>query len=184
MLANSKAVSTRTWFRLESIRWEAVVVLSLGIIALLAHGFNMFNYPAYTLLDDEGIYTSQAWAVLTQHTLAPFTFVYETPPVGWIVLAGWMGLTGGLHTFGGSIDSGRVLMLILHLGMVPMLYHIARKLGCNVAAATCATLLFSLSPLALFYQRFVLVDTVMLFFALLSLDLLLDGWGRLSRLVL
>ncbi len=183
-LVGGKAISTGVWSSLASVRWEALVVLSLSIIALVAHGFNMFNYPAYTLLDDEGIYTSQAWAVLTQHTLTPFTFVYETPPVGWIVLAGWMGLTGGLHTFGGSIDSGRVLMLILHLGMVPMLYHIARKLGCNAPAAACATLLFSLSPLALFYQRFVLVDSVMLFLALLSLDLLLDGWGRLSRVVL
>jgi endo-1,4-beta-D-glucanase Y len=183
VLVDGKALSARTWSILSGIGLEVYVVLALGIVALVAHGFNMFNYPAYTLLDDEGIYTGQAWAVLTQHRLAPFTFIYETPPVGWIILAAWMGLTGGLHTFGGSIDSGRVLMLILHLGMIPMVYGIARKLGCNVAAAACATLLFSLSPLALFYQRFVLVDTVMLFLALLSLDLLLDGWGRLSRVV-
>ena len=182
-LADSKTVLARPWTALSGIRWEVLVIVTLGIIALVTHGFNMFNYPAYTLLDDEGIYTGQAWAVLFQHKLAPFTFIYDTPPFGWIVLAGWMGLTGGLHTFGGSIDSGRVLMLVLHVGMVPMLYQVARKLGCNAPAAACATLLFSLSPLALFYQRFVLVDSVMLFFALLSLDVLLDGWGRLSRVV-
>ncbi len=183
VLLNTKAVTLRASSVLTGIRWEVLLVLSLGIIALVAHGFNMFNYPAYTLLDDEGIYIGQAWAVLSQHTLAPFTYIYETPPVGWLALAGWIGLTGGLHTFGGSIDSGRVLMLILHLGMIPMLYGIARKLACNVPAAVCATLLFSLSPLALFYQRFVLVDSIMIFFALLSLDLLLDGWGRLSRVI-
>lgn len=182
-LADNKTVLVRPWSVFTGIRWELLVVAVLGIVALVSHGFNMFNYPAYTLLDDEGIYTGQAWAVLVQHRLTPFTFIYDTPPGGWLVLASWMGISGGLHTFGGAIDSGRVLMLILHVGMVPMLYQIARKLGCNSPAATCATLIFSLSPLALFYERFVLADSVMLFFALLSLDLLLDGWGRLNRVV-
>ena len=92
-----------------------------------------------------------------------------------------MALTGGPHTFGGAIDSGRVLMLLLHLAMVPLLYRVARKLGCGPPAAALAALLFSLSPLAIFYQRPVLLDNIMLFWVLLSLDLLLDGWGRLSR---
>ena len=39
-------------------------------------------------------------------------------------------------------------------------------------------------PLAVYYQRLVLLDNIMIFWLLLSLDLLLDGWGRLSRLVL
>src|SRR5205814_199067 len=62
--------------------------------------------------------------------------------------------------------------------------HVARKLGCGAGAAAVAVALFSLSPLAIFYQRFVLLDSIMLFWTLLSLDLLLDGWGRLSRVVL
>ena len=44
-------------------------------------------------------------------------------------------------------------MLLLHLAMVPLLYHVARKLGCGPPPAALAPLLFSLSPLAIFYQR-------------------------------
>ena len=93
-------------------------------------------------------------------------------------------LTHGTALFGSAIDSGRVLILLMYAAMTPLLYHIARKLGCSVPAATLAGLVFALSPLALFYGRLLLLDSMMLFWTLLSLDLLLDGWGRLSRVVL
>ncbi len=140
--------------------------------------------PGFAGVGDEGIYTSQAWAILREGRLAPYTYFYDHAPGGWILLAAWMLVTGGVHTFGGAIDSGRVLMLLLHVAMVPMLYRVARKLGCRPPAAALATFLFSVSPLATYYQRFVLLDSFMMFWTLLSLDLLLDGWGRLSRLVL
>ena len=170
--------------RAASIAGEPALVAALVALGLLTQGLNMFHYPAFTFLDDEGIYAEQAWAVLYQHRLAPYTYFYDHAPGGWILLAGWMRLSGGLHTFGTVIDSGRVLMLLLHLAMVPLLYQIARKLGGNVPAAALAAALFSISPLAIFYQRMVLLDSIMLFWALLSLDLLLDGWGRLSHVVL
>jgi 4-amino-4-deoxy-L-arabinose transferase-like glycosyltransferase len=61
---------------------------------------------------------------------------------------------------------------------------VAREVGCGRSAASLATLLFSLSPLALFYGRPVMLDSFMLFWLLISLDLLLDGQGRLSRVAL
>ena len=146
----------------------------------MAHGLNMFNFPAFAFKDDEGIYAAQAWAVLRQGRLAPYTYFYDHAPAGWILLAGWMGLTGGPHTFGSAIDSGRVLMLLLHLAMVPLLYRVARKLGCRPPAPCWRSSCSPLSPLAIFYQRLLLLDNIMLFWVLLSLDLLLDGWGRLS----
>jgi len=167
-----------------SLPGEALLVAVLALVALVAQGWNMFRYPAFTLTDDEGIYASQAWAILREGRLTPYTYVYDHAPAGWILLAGWLGVTGGPSTFGGAIDGGRVLMLLLHLAMVPLLYQIARKLGCGPATAGFATLVFSLSPLAIFYQRLVLLDTIMLFWLLLSLNLLLDGWGRLSRVAL
>ncbi|KPV48119.1 hypothetical protein SE17_39765, partial [Kouleothrix aurantiaca] len=55
---------------------------------------------------------------------------------------------------------------------------------CGPAAASLAVLLFALSPLTVFYGRPVMLDSMMLFWLLTSLDLLLDGEGRLSRVAL
>jgi endo-1,4-beta-D-glucanase Y/4-amino-4-deoxy-L-arabinose transferase-like glycosyltransferase len=154
------------------------------VVGFVAQGLNMFNYPAFTFKDDEGIYAGQTWAVLREGQLTPYTYFYDHAPAGWMLSALWTALTGGFFTFGGAIDSGRVLMLLLHLAMVPLLYRVARKLDCSVEAAALAAFIFSVSPLAIFYQRMFLLDTIMLFWVLLSLDLLLDGWGRLSRFIL
>jgi len=166
------------------LRSEVVVVLCVMLVGLVAHGLNMFNFPAFSFLGDEGIYSQQAWAVLREGRLTPYTYFYDHAPAGWILLAGWMGVTGGPETFGSAIASGRVFMLLLHVACLPLLYRVVRKLGVSVPVAATATLLFSLSPLALLYQRLVLLDNIALFWVLLSLDLLLDGWGRLTRVAL
>ena len=41
--------------RTAAIANERSVVFGLALITLLAHSFNMFNYPSFSLLDDEGI---------------------------------------------------------------------------------------------------------------------------------
>jgi hypothetical protein len=163
---------------------ERAFIVGLVIVGMVAHAVNMFNFPAFTFNGDEGIYTGQALAVLYDGRLAPYTYWYDHAPAGWLLLAAWMAIFGGPHTFGGAIDSGRVLMLVLHLAMVHRLYRVARAYGCSAALAGLATLLFSLSPLAIFYQRPVMLDNIMLFWVLISLDLLLDGQGRLSRIAL
>jgi hypothetical protein len=163
---------------------EVLVVFALGVISLFAHGLNMFNNPGFSRFGDEGIYNAQAWAVLRQGALAPYTYFYDHAPGGWLILAAWMWFTGGVSSFGSALDSGRMLMLLLHLATVPVLYRLARKLGSNPPAASLVVLLFSLSPLAVYYQRLAVLDTFMIFWLLVSLDLLLNGWGRLSRLAL
>lgn len=172
---------SRAW--VASLGLEVWLVLGLVVIALVAQSLNMFNYPSFTLKDDEGIYAAQAWSVLHLGQLTPYTYFYDHAPGGWLILAGWLGLTGGMQTPGGAIEGGRVLMLLLHLAMIPLFYQVCRKLGSNIPMAGLATFLFSVSPLALFYQRMVLLDNIMMFWLLLSLNLLLDGWGRLSRLI-
>lgn len=163
---------------------EWIVILLLMAIGLVAHGFNMFNFPSFTYNGDEGIYTGQALAVLRQGQLSPYTYFYDHAPGGWILMASWMALSGGPHTFGSVIESGRVLMLLLHVAMIHRLYRVARAFGCGPAPSALATLLFSLSPLAVFYQRAITLDSMMLFWVLISLDLLLDGQARLSRVAL
>src|SRR4051794_1180936 len=84
------------------------VVRAVVIIAgLLVHSYNMFGYPLS--LGDEGIYMSQAWAVLRTGQLAPYTYQYDHAPAGWLLIALWSGLTGGFHSFGTAVDGGRVL---------------------------------------------------------------------------
>lgn len=187
MLAGAAALSSRVGHFVDTASrraTERAMIVGLVLVGLVAQGFNLFHYPAFTFLDDEGIYVSQAWAILREGRITHYTYVYDHAPAGWVLLSGWFGLTGGVQTLGTAINSGRVLMLLLHLGMIPLLYHLARKLNATMTTASIAALVFSLSPLALFYQRIVLLDTIMLFWALLSLNLLLDGWGRLSRLTL
>jgi endo-1,4-beta-D-glucanase Y/4-amino-4-deoxy-L-arabinose transferase-like glycosyltransferase len=195
-VTNSSLSYPRRWFVSD---WRSRFSGSLGaissavdglLIALLiaaglaGHGLNMFHNPTFFFLDDEGIYTEQAWAVIQAHRLAPYTYFYDHAPGGWILLGAWMFITGGVHSFGNAIDSGRVLMLLLNLASIALVYRVARKFGCGPLPAAVGALLLCLSPLAIFYQRMVLLDSIMLFWALLSLDLLLDGWGRLSRVVL
>src|SRR6266852_4064473 len=91
---------------------EAPVLLALAAVGLVSHGLNMFQYPSFTGIDDEGIYAAQAWAVLREGQLSPYTYVYDHVPGGWILLAAWMAVSGGPHAFGGAIDSGRALMLL------------------------------------------------------------------------
>ncbi len=163
---------------------ELPIVIGLVGVGLIAHGLNMFSYPAFTGAGDEGIYAAQAWAVLREGALSPYTYVYDHVPGGWILVAAWMALTGGPHAFGGAIDSGRVLMLLLALGSLVLVFRVARKLGAPLAIAAGVALVLAVSPLAIFYQRRLLLDNIMLFWVLLSLDVLLDGRGRLSRVTL
>lgn len=150
----------RAYDLLLTLWGERALILGLVIIALVAHAFNMFHYPSINRNEDEGIYMSQAWAVLREGTLSPYTYWYDHAPAGWILISGWLLLTGGPFAFGSAIDSGRVLMLVLHLGMVPLLYHLTRKLGASIPMSALAVFLFSVSPLAITHQRMVLLDNI------------------------
>jgi 4-amino-4-deoxy-L-arabinose transferase-like glycosyltransferase len=163
---------------------ETSLVFGLMLIGLVAHGLNMLESPSFTWLDDEGTYVAEAWAILRTGQLAHYTYMYGHVPGGWILLAGLMLITGGPRALDMPVDTGRLLMLILHVAMVPLLYRISRKLGCGTPAAALAAFVFSVSPLAIFYQRIFLLDNAMLFWTLVSLDLLLNGQGRLSRFAL
>lgn len=163
---------------------ERSLVFGLMIVCLFAQGINMLGYPASIAIDDEGTYVALAWSVVTQGQLDHYTYTYGHVPGGWILLAVFMLLSGGPHALEMPVNSGRLLMLILHVAMVPLLYRLARKLGCPAPAAGLASFLFSVSPLAIFYQRPFLLDSVMLFWILVSLFLVLDSRGRLSRVVI
>lgn len=161
---------------------EILLIGLLLLISTIAHGYNMFGYPYFE--NDEGTYMSQAWSLIEKGELAPYTYWYDHAPLGWILIAIWVQLTGGVFTFGTSVDSGRVLMLILHVISSGLLYAVTKKISGSKFAAVIATLLFSLSPLGIYFQRRVLLDNIMVFWMLLSLFFLTKIKPKLLTIIL
>ncbi len=145
-------------------------------IAAFSHSFNMFGYPLY--LGDEGIYMSQAYAVAQLGKITPYTYWYDHSPVGWLQIALWTIVSGGLNTFGTAIDSGRVLMLLFHLGTVLLLYNIVLKQTGRTWLAFVAAIVYTLSPLSLIHGRRVLLDNIMAFWMMASISLFLNHRNR------
>src|SRR5712692_4365580 len=127
----------------RSVGLERFLLLLCLLTGALSHGYHLFLYPLY--ITDEGIYMQQAWSVLREAQLSPYTYFYDHAPAGWLVIAAWVS--------------------------VFLLFHIARRLSGSLIAALVATFLFNLSPLAVYYQRQVLLDNLMVFWVLLSLYL-------------
>ncbi len=129
---------------------ELLWAVLLALVAGLARGWNMFHFPYYE--SDEGTYMSQAWALLHLGKLAPYTYWYDHAPGGWVQIALWSLLTGGFYTFGEPVNSGRVLMLLMHLGSVLMVYRIARSLSRSWVAPTIAVLAWTFSAYGAYYE--------------------------------
>ncbi len=146
--------------------FRVLILIVLLCISGVTHGYNMFGFPYFE--NDEGTYMSQAWSLLHLNKLSPYTYWYDHAPFGWILLALWVKLTGGFYTFGFSLYSGRVFMLILHLISTGLVFTISNKLSKNTWVGIIATLIFSLSPLGLYFHRRILLDNIMIFLILLS----------------
>jgi 4-amino-4-deoxy-L-arabinose transferase-like glycosyltransferase len=151
----------------------ALVLVAVGLVTIQG----LFDAPMR--FDDEGTYVSQAIAVLHGH-LAPYTYWYDHPPAGWIIIAGWMGSFGKLWHAPNPIATGRELMFVLNLAAVALLYVAARRLGLSRPAAAAAGLLFGLSPLAVSFHRMVLLDNVAIPLMLASVVLALSPKRRLG----
>jgi len=185
-MAESQPSSTSTnsttepaTFSQRMTSWLAEYGLTTAVVvAFFSHFVNVFNYPLY--LGDEGIYLEQAWAVLRQGALAPYTYVYDHAPAGWLLIAFWeFILPGHFDAFGMAMNSGRLAMVLLDVVSTILLYRVALRLTDSHFAALATTLIFNLSPLGIYYQRMVLLDNIMVFWMLLSLDLLLSPSRRL-----
>lgn len=157
-------------------------LIAVALLAAITHAYNMFHYPLY--LGDEGIYLEQAWAVIRQGQLAPYTYFYDHAPAGWLLIAIWeFLLPRHFLTFGMAINSARVLMLIADIGSTVLLYRIAQRMTGSHYAGVATAVAFTLSPLEIYYQRMVLLDNVMVFWFLLTLDLLTMETRRIVPLL-
>ena len=158
------------------MRREILIIVTLSAVAIAAHGINMFDYPASSLADDEGTYVQQAWAVLREGRLSPYTYTYDHVPGGWLQIAAWLGLVGP-RAFGSVTATARVLMLVLHVAAVVFLFLAARRLGMGRTAASLGALAFAASPLAVFYGREAILDNIMAFWLVVALALLAAARG-------
>src|SRR5258708_7281605 len=153
------------------------------VTGALTHGYHLFLYPLY--ITDEGIYMQRAWAVIRAGALAPYTYNYAHAPAGGLVIAAWFSLLPRqFQTFGDAINAGRVLMLLVHLASVYLLFQVARRLSGSTLAAFDAPFFFNVSPLAIFYQRQVVLDNLMVFWVLLSVCLATSDDGRVLTPIL
>lgn len=163
------------WVRKHRV--SLIVLSCLLVVVGIVHGVGMSRTPLP--VDDEGTYMAQAWAVQVRHTLTPYTYWYDHPPVGWIQLAGWTWVT---HAFSGSalaIVAGRRIMLLYALVDAALLYLIARRLRLSRLWASVAVLALALSPLAVDYQRMVYLDNLAMPWLLASFALALTPRRRL-----
>jgi hypothetical protein len=161
----------------RTVTADAPVLVGVLVLLGLWHSVNMGNFPFYH--DDEGTYISQAWAVVSEGRLAPYTYWYDHAPLGWIQLALLSVLTGGFHAFGSAVQSGRESMLIFQLASAFLVYRIARSVSGSILVGVLATILFGLSAYGVYYHRRILLDNVTTFWMLLSIQLLV-GTKRLT----
>jgi 4-amino-4-deoxy-L-arabinose transferase-like glycosyltransferase len=145
---------------------DVLVLLGLLAVVLLVQGWNIADYP--TVSDDEGTYLAQAWAIQHGHGLAPYTYWYDHPPVGWIQLSVLTWLPG-LFSHSQLITAyARVVMLPFTAGDVILLYVLARRLSGSRWTAALAGALFALSPLSVTLQREVFLDNIAVFWILVA----------------
>ena len=163
------------WAR--SHRVSFVLLGGVLVVVGLVHGWGMHWSPAPS--DDEGTYMAQAWAVQERGELAHYTYWYDHPPLGWILIAGWTWASGAFDGAVNAVAAGRDLMLIVHLASCALIYLLGRRMGFQRLAAAAAVLLFALTPLGLSYHRMVLLDNMAVAWALASFVLVCSPTSRL-----
>lgn len=159
------------------------LALAFALVSgFVTHGFNLFQYPLFQT--DEGIYVQQAWSVIRQGTLSPYTYFYDHAPGGWLMMAAWAKvLPAQFQTFGSEINTIRVLMLLVHVAAAGLMFGLVRRISGSVTGATAATFVFNFSPLAIYYQRMALLDNLMVLWVLLAAYLLIRREHRVLTAV-
>jgi hypothetical protein len=163
------AESTPRWSAWLRRSWPDLLILA-GLLIVLGfiHADGMAHFPAR--FDDEGTYMAQAWAVIERFDLSNYTYWYDHPPLGWIVLGVYSAVTGALGRAPFGVAAGREMMLLMNLVGIVAIYYLARRLGIRRWLAAAAAAIYGLSPLGIFYHRMVLLDNI-------ALPLVLIAWA-------
>jgi hypothetical protein len=138
----------------------ALLALSIPLAAVIAStAWNLQGWPG-RVDEDEGTYVAEAWAMIYEHHLAPYTYWYDHPPLGWAQLAAYTWLTDGFARYASSVDIGREFMLLVTVASSILIYVLCRRLAFRPATAGLTVALFGLSPLAIYYHRMVSLDNI------------------------
>ena len=144
------------------LRAHRTILLTLGIpllLVIVATAWNLQGWPG-RVDEDEGTYVAEAWAMIYEHHLAPYTYWYDHPPLGWAQLAVYIWLTDGLARYASAVEIGREFMLLVTVASSVLIYVLARRLNFRPVAAGLTVALFGLSPLAVYYHRMVSLDNI------------------------
>src|SRR5919201_4946755 len=127
------AVYRAVWLRHLPVVAAATLVMA---VAAIVTGANLFGAPHYE--SDEGTYVASAWSMFEEGKLAYYTYNYDHPPLGWFVIGLWAKLVGGFLAFGTSIDTARVLMLLVASASTLLIFLIVRAATGRLIAAVSA----------------------------------------------
>lgn len=151
-------VLRRWWGSLWRRRAGLLLLTPVLVAGTWVQATNMYNSPHQA--DDEGTYVAEAWAVLHWHTLAPYTYWYDHPPLGWILMAGFFAVSGGVRHYPSAIDAGRMFMLVLQEISAVLVYILARRMRLARWTSALAVLAFFLSPVAIEFHRMAYLDNI------------------------
>ena len=157
-------------------------LLALGIplvLVIVATAWNLQGWPG-RVDEDEGTYVAEAWAMVFEHHLAPYTYWYDHPPLGWAQLAAYIWLTDGFARYSSSIEVGREFMLLVTAASSVLIYVLCRRLAFRPATAGLTVALFGLSPLAVYYHRMVSLDNIGTFWLLAAMVAATSGRRNLA----
>jgi 4-amino-4-deoxy-L-arabinose transferase-like glycosyltransferase len=132
----------------------------LTFIVILVQAWNIAGYP--TVFDDEGTYLSQAWAIDHGVGLAPYTYWFDHPPLGWIQLSALAWIPAAIFHSPTQlvVAYSRIIMLPFTAASMILLYTLARRMKLPIWSAGLAVVLFGLSPLSVTLQREIFLDNI------------------------
>lgn len=139
---------------LRSLLWLSPVLLVAGVVQTV----NIAGTPRR--IDDEGTYVAQAWAIVNLGELTHYTYWYDHPPLGWIQIAIYAQLTDAFDRWDTAVLAGREAMIVALLISAILLWMLCRRTGFTRMTAAVATLIFSISPLAVQFHRYVYLDNI------------------------
>ncbi|RJT81857.1 phospholipid carrier-dependent glycosyltransferase [Arthrobacter cheniae] len=178
--AHKAPLDARHSFTLRRLsRQDRLVMAALFIMAVVFSLWNLTGAPSYQ--DDEGTYTAQAFSV-HKGTLAPYTYWYDHPPLGWIQIAAlnWIPMLFNLGD-GTAIGATRYVIAAFFVSSAILLYMLARRLTVRIPFAALTTVVFILSPLSLVLGRQVYLDNVAVPWVLLAFYLALSSRHALAH---